>query len=180
MSNPVLDAIKTRRVIREVTDEPVERAQIEQILEAARWAPVGGNLRVHRFVVVQNPTTLRTLRMVSPGMFQRPPVVIVICIDWEAVASHQMAETNRALYTDVGMAALNMMLAAYSLGLGSGPVTSFSKEAVRVVLNLPDNLTPEMFVCIGHPAPIKHSGMRPHGKITWQSLTFWERFEEVK
>jgi len=42
------------------------------VLDAARWAPNAGNRRLQRFVAVQDPLTLRLLRMVSPGMFQRP------------------------------------------------------------------------------------------------------------
>ncbi len=68
MSQHTLDVINTRRVIRNLTDQPVEREQLEKILEAGRWAPVGGNHRVHRFVAVQDPAMLRLLRMVSPGM----------------------------------------------------------------------------------------------------------------
>ena len=69
MTNAVLEAIRTRRVARALTDAPVERALVEEILKAARWAPSGGNRRLHRFVAVQDPMTLRVLRMVSPGMF---------------------------------------------------------------------------------------------------------------
>ena len=39
MSDEILNNIKTRRVVREMTDEGVEREQIETILEAGRWAP---------------------------------------------------------------------------------------------------------------------------------------------
>ena len=45
MSDEILNNIKTRRAVREMTDEGVEREQIETILEAGRWAPTGGNLR---------------------------------------------------------------------------------------------------------------------------------------
>jgi nitroreductase len=69
MNNPVLEAIKTRRVIRDMTDQPIETEKLESILEAARWSPTGGNLKLNRFVVVNKPRTLRLLQMVSPGMF---------------------------------------------------------------------------------------------------------------
>ncbi len=178
MTKHTLDVIKTRRVIRNMTKQPVAREQLEQVLEAARWAPTGGNQRVHRFVAIQNPSLLRLLRMVSPGMFQQPQAVILICIDWEKVAANQYAATDRTPYIDLGTAMQTMMLAAHSIGLGSGPVTSFSKAAVRVILNLPQRLSPELMVCIGHPAPRKQLPMRGKKKITWQSLTYWERFEE--
>jgi len=177
MSEQVLDNIRTRRAVREMTDQPVERAQIETVLEAARWAPSGGNLRPHRFIVIQDEETRRLIRIVSPGMFQRAPVLILICINWDIVAEHSLSPADRALYIDVGTAAQTMMLAAHAIGLASGPVTSFSQEAVKVILNLPANYTPEMFICIGHSVARAQSGMRAWKKITWQDLTHWERFE---
>lgn len=178
MSDKLLKTIRTRRVVRSLTDQPVDRAQLEQILDAGRWAPCGGNQRLHRFVAVQEPLTLRLIRMVSPGMFQHPPAVILICVDLERLAYYKVPPSDPVRYVDVGTAMENMMLAAHALGLGAGPVTSFSKEGVRVVLNLPSNLIPELFVCIGHPAPQVERKVSPRKKITWQSLTDWERFDD--
>ena len=176
MTNAVLEAIRTRRVVRALTDAPIDRAQVEEVLKAARWAPSGGNRRLHRFVAVQDPVTLRLLRMVSPGMFQRPRAVIVICIDGARARSFGMAPTARGLYVDVGTAAQTMLLAAHSLGLGTGLVTSFSRAAVAAVLNLPDGWSPEMFICLGIAAAQQPPAIRPRTPVTWQSLSHWERF----
>jgi nitroreductase len=175
-ANPVLAAIRSRRMVRAMVDRPIERAQLEQILEAARWAPNAGNRHLHRFVVVQEPLTLRVLRMVAPGMFQRPAAMVVICIDQDRAASFSMRPTAKGLYIDVGTAAQTMLLAAHSMGIGAGVVTSFSRAAVIAVLNLPGHLSPELFVCLGYPAAVQPPGMRARGRVTWQSLTDWERF----
>ena len=176
MTNAVLDAIKSRRVVRALTDQPIDRAALEAVVASARWAPSAGNRRLHRFVVVQDPMTLRVLRMVTPGMFQRPTAIVVVCIDEDAASAYRMRSTAKSLYVDVGTAAQTMLLAAHSLGLGSGLVTSFSQAAVSAILALPDGWSPELFVCLGHPAPIQPAGMPSRGRITWRSLTRWERF----
>ena len=180
MTNPVLDAIRTRRMTRAMTDQPVERATLEAVLEAARWAPNAGNRRLHRFVAVQDPLTLRLLRVVSPGMFQRPVAVVVVCIDWDRATSFGMRPGVRGPYIDVGTAAQTMLLAAHSLGLGSGVVTSFSQAAVAEALNLPEHLSPELMVCLGYAAPRQPAPMRARNPITWQTLTDWERFPSAK
>jgi nitroreductase len=163
-------------MVRAMLDRPIERAELEEVLEAARWAPNAGNRHLHRFVVVQDPLTLRVLRMVAPGMFQRPAAVVVLCIDQGRAISFGMRPTAKGLYIDVGTAAQTMLLAAHSLGLGAGVVTSFSQAAVTQVLNIPGHLSPEMFVCLGYPAAIQPPGMRARARVTWQSLTDWERF----
>ena len=178
MTNPVLVNIKTRRVVREMTDQTVTQEQIETILEAARWAPSGGNLRPNRYIVIQDPETRRLIRLVSPGMFQHAPVLILICTNGDVVAEHSLPPTDRALLIDIGTAAQTMMLAAHALGLASGPVTSYSKAAVRAILNLPDSYSPEMFICIGHKSPTARPGMTAWNKITWRDLAHWERFPD--
>lgn len=178
MSEQVLNNIRTRRVVREMTDEAVAREDVESILEAARWAPTGGNLRPIRYVVVEDPGTRRLIRLVAPGMFHKAPVLILICINWAIIEQHRMTLSDRTSLVDVGCAAQTMMLAAHALGLASGPVTSFSKEAIKVILNLPDSYSPEMFICIGHKAEGARRGMRAWKKITWRDLTHWERFED--
>ncbi len=177
MSEHVLNNIRTRRVVREMTDEAVEREAVETILEAARWAPTGGNLRPIRYVVVEDPETRRLIRLVAPGMFQKAPVLILICINWAIIEQHKLPHTDRTSLIDVGGAAQTMMLAAHAIGLASGPVTSFSKEAIKVILNLPGSYSPEMFICIGHKAEVARAGMRGWKKITWRDLTHWERFD---
>jgi len=176
MSNPVLEAIRTRRVVRALTDQPVEREKLVEVLKAARWAPSGGNRRLHRYVAVQDQLTLRLLRMVSPGMIQQPMAVILICPDWKRMEAYGIARNERGSPVDVGTAAAMMLLGAHALGLGSGIVTSFSKAAVSTVLNLPEHLTPEMFITLGYAAPSGPPPMRIWGRLTWQSLVDWERF----
>jgi len=176
VTNAVLDAIRTRRIARALTAEPIDRTALEAVVASARWAPSAGNRRLHRFVVVQDPATLRVLRMVTLGMFQRPTAIVVVCIDGAAAASYRMRPTAKSLYLDVGTAAQTLLLAAHSVGLGSGLVTSFSQAAVGAILGLPDGWSPELFVCLGHPAPIQPAGMPSRGRITWRSLTRWERF----
>ena len=180
MTNAVLDAIRVRRITRAMTGAPIARPELEAVLEAARWAPSAGNRRLHRFVAVQDPRTLRVLRMVAPGMFQRPTAVVVICVDRERAATFGLRPAARGLYIDVGTALQTMLLAAQSLGLGSGVVTSFSQAAVGAVLNLPAGLSPEAVICLGHPAPAQPPPVRPRGRVSWQSLTDWERFPSVR
>ena len=63
-SNAVLDAIRSRRVVRALDEKPLDRSSIEAVLDAARWAPTAGNRHLQRFVATDDPGTLRALRMV--------------------------------------------------------------------------------------------------------------------
>lgn len=178
MSEAFLKTIKSRRVIRSMTDKPIEKDMIEKILEAGRWTPAAGNKRTTRFVVIEDPLTLHLLRVFSPGMFQEPQAVILLCVDWSVVEENQFAEGDPAPFIDLGVVMQTMMLQAHAMGIGSGPVTSFSPEALREILKIPKNLTPEVEVCLGYAAP-RGEGQLPminKTPTTWRDLTFWERF----
>jgi nitroreductase len=76
-------------------------------------------------------------------------------------------------HIDVGTATATLLLAAHALGIGAGPVTSFSRAAVTVVLRLPHGWVPELVVCLGHPAPVSQPSMRRRPRLTWRDLTTW-------
>jgi nitroreductase len=81
---------------------------------------------------------------------------------------------------DVGTAAMNMMLMAHALGLGSCPVTSFSRSGAAAMLELPPHLTPEWILIVGHPAPVPRlhpQGARGQKPVTARDLTWWEQPE---
>lgn len=172
-SATVLGAIRSRRVARALTDEPVARETFEAILDAGRWAPTAGNRHLQRFVATDDLATLRVLRMVSPGMLQRPTAAITICIDRRLASEYGFPPDAAGLHVDVGTAAATLMLAAHGLGIGAGPVTSFSRAAVSVVLRLPEGWVPELVVCLGHPAAGGPGPMRGRPHLTWRDLTTW-------
>jgi nitroreductase len=169
----VLEAIRSRRVVRAMTVEPVGRAALETVLDAARWAPTAGNRHLQRFVATDDPGTLRALRAVSPGMLQRPTAAITICTDRGRAASYGFPPGAPGLFLDVGTAMATMLLAAHAIGIGAGPVTSFSRAAAAVVLCLPDGWVPEAVVCLGRPASDGPAPMGGRTRLTWRDLTRW-------
>ncbi|MGI9053205.1 MAG: nitroreductase family protein [Ilumatobacteraceae bacterium] len=173
MNDPVLAAIRSRRVVRALTAEPIERSTLETILDAGRWASTAGNRHLQRFVVTDHPGTLRALRMVSPGMIQHPTAAITICTDRSAAADYGFRPNATGLFIDVGTAAATMLLAAHAVGVGAGPVSSFSHAAVGVVLRLPAGWSPELIVCLGRPASAQPAPMAAHRSLRWQDLTMW-------
>jgi nitroreductase len=156
-----------------MSEEPVDRASVETILDAGRWAPTAGNRHLQRFVATTDPGTLRVLRMVSPGMIARPTAAIVICTDRALAAAYGFPPQASGPFVDVGTAAATMMLAAHSIGVGVGPVTSFSRAAAGVVLRLPDGWVPELILCLGRPEPDQPAPMAPRRRLRWQDLTRW-------
>lgn len=123
--NELLKAIEERRSIIRFEPKPVTDEQIRAILEAGRWAPSFANSQPWEFIVVKDEELLGELN----GLVQRiavarrgqvalskaglgdAPVVIVVAVDPWKDPRH---------FVEAGaVAAQNMALAAYGLGLAS-------------------------------------------------------------
>lgn len=149
----VAEVVKKRRTIREFTDEPVPREVVERILDIARWSPSGSNVQDWRFVVVTDKKLLKAIKMFSPGWIGGgSPVAIVICSDkkWAYERAGPLARDVMYL-VHAGIAAQTIALLAHSMGLGTNMIMSFSKEAVKRVLELPEHWDPVMVILLGYP-----------------------------
>ncbi len=65
----MLDFIKSRRSTRKYQDRPVPRELLEQIVEAGRYAPSGGNNQTGHFLVVTDPAILARLAEMARDAF---------------------------------------------------------------------------------------------------------------
>ncbi|MCD6477496.1 MAG: nitroreductase family protein [Candidatus Aenigmarchaeota archaeon] len=149
----VFEAIKGRRSIRNYKDKPVEDEKIGMILEACRWAPSAGNRQPWEVVVVNDPDEIESLAKASyeQTWISMAPVVFAICINEKiALANYGKRGEMYALET-IGCATQNMMLAAYSLGLGSCCVTAFEEDRVREILGCPEFIRPAAILPVGYP-----------------------------
>lgn len=171
----VFDVIKRRRVTRSFTPEPVDDALLGQLVAAARWASNASNRHIHKFLITRDPRRISMIRAFAPGLLAEPPALIVILTDEAARARERLQDGDTADFIDVGTAAQNMMVMAQALGLGTCPVTSFSKTGVATVLELPDTLVPELMLMVGHPKPVDR-GLRANAPKPLQvrDLTYWE------
>jgi nitroreductase len=169
--------VTSRRVVREFADAPIDEPDLVYILTAGRWATRGSNSRIHRLLVVQNRSVIRRVRAFSPGMLGSPAALIVICTDGGlAAAAEVQLDRDVTPWIDVGTAAMNMMLAAHALGLGSCPVTSFSKGAVAVVLKLPPSVVPEFIVQLGRPLSTRRMPASPVSRAALDDIVYWENY----
>jgi len=147
------EAIRERRSIRKFSAEPVSFDLLLDLVRAGIWAPSAGNAQSWRFVIVDDTTTLRRIKAVSPGMLATPAAVIAVCQDKDA-AFKRGSTLGRDVGSvmDAAMAAQNILLAAYASGLGTCAVLSFHNASVRQFLGLPEYVHPELLIAVGVPA----------------------------
>ena len=143
-------AIRERRSIRKYKDEPIDDSTLEKILDAARWAHNAGNYNSWRFIVVTSPARKKLLLHFCPGIDDVPAAIIVVCAKPK---QKRLKEATRLMYmADSAIATQNIVLAAYSLNIGSCVVVSFAGRALGEILNIPKDVKPYLLVTLGYAA----------------------------
>lgn len=148
-----LDAMALRRTIRKFRPEPVSADCLKEMIEVARLYPSGGNKQPIRFAVITaKELTDAVFADLGWAMYlpdykiaedERPTAYIVLLRD-ETV--------SKKCDYDVGAASTMVMIAAVEKGLATCPLASFSAPKIIKLLNLPENLHPELVIAVGYPA----------------------------
>ncbi len=151
----VLEAIKGRRSVRAFKPDDVPNAVVEQLIDAARWAPSAGNIQPWEFIIVRNPELKRKLAEAALGQrfIEEAPVVVVVCAnEIRSTQGYGMRGKNLYCIQDTAAAIQNLLLAAYSMGLGTCWVGAFREEEARRALRIPEGIRPVAIIPIGYPA----------------------------
>lgn len=152
----VFDAIRGRRSVRRFEERELPPEKLELLKEALVWAPSAGNLQKRRFFFVFREEVKTELSEAALGQafIGRAPLVVVACADLSIAEYYGDRGLELYCIQDVACSLENLMLAAYSLGLGSVWVGAFDGEKVSSVLGLPANLAPTAIVPVGYAAGV--------------------------
>ena len=119
--NQVIETIMARRSIRKYQDRPVSRDTLNKIMECGINAPNGQNKQSWEVRVVDNPEVMNEIKEavaaghpnmdpeMAKGCFRGAPVMVFIARD---------PSYDFSAY-DCGLMAENIMLSAWSMGVGS-------------------------------------------------------------
>ena len=148
-----MNEIFHRTSIRKYQNKLVEDEKIEKMLQAAMAAPSAGNQQPWEFYVVKNKAILEKLSQTSPyaGCAASAPLAFVACYRIHCAIPE---------YAQIDMSASveNLLLEADSLKLGAvwlgiAPLKE-RMEAVRTILNVPENLAVFAIIPCGYPESV--------------------------
>jgi nitroreductase len=162
------EAIKGRRSIRAFKPQDVPEETVEKLIDAARHAPSAGNIQPWEFVIARKQDIKKKLAQAAHQLFvEEAPVVIVVCAN-ETRSSMGYGIRGETLYCiqDTAAATQNILLTAYSLGLGTCWVGAFNENEAKKALKTPDGIRTVAMIPVGYPnkAPSQR-GRRPLNQI---------------
>jgi nitroreductase len=146
---PVWDAISGKRAIRRFSAEPLTPADLDRILQAGRHAGSSKNRQRWTFIVCRDREHLMQLAKVGPYADHVAGAAAAIALVTPDPGS---TTSGRSILFDLGLAAENMMLAAWELGVGSVPATVYEPGLARQLLGYPQDHSCEYLLSFGYPA----------------------------
>jgi 5,6-dimethylbenzimidazole synthase len=174
--NAVYRAIKERRDVRRgYLPQPLPEDVLTRLLMAAHNAPSVGLMQPSRFIVIRSPEVRSrvhaafceandlaktiyegerreqygTLKL--EGILEAPQNLCIVC-DPQSEKGHGLGRQSMpetVLYSTV-CAVQNLWLAARAEGVGVGWVSILSPEALRAILNIPSDVVPVAYLCLGY------------------------------
>ncbi|MXV60518.1 hypothetical protein GS429_00225 [Natronorubrum sp. JWXQ-INN-674] len=175
------EIVRERRMVYKYASDPVPEADIERILDAARWAPSGHNSQPWEFVVVRDDERLELLADVLKSQrnwmtdiderfpahgrvyLDQVPVAIVVLGDVRSKSYFPNVDnfgagereiTDAIYHESIGCCMQTIHLAAKSLGYGTVHLTvrHHSQDQLRELLDVPEQLMIHDIVPLGVPA----------------------------
>ena len=161
-----LKCIRTRREIRDYLDKSIPQECIDQILEAGRLAPSSKNSQPWHFIVIREGETLSRISDLTPTgkHIAKAPVAIAIVM-----------EDAKLPEVDGARAGQNMVLAAWSLGVGSCWVTNFYEDGVKELLGVPHRMKLVTVLPFGYPTEPKTTRRKVRKPI--DEIVHYEKFD---
>ena len=137
-----MEIVRSRRTIRFFKQEPIGKEVLFELVEAARRAPSASNGQPLEYVIVNDKEQVeRVFEQLAWGAYvqprrdppagRRPVAYIVVLINRER-------ELGRFGVVDAAAAIENILLAAWSKGIGSCWLASVKREIAVEILDIPE------------------------------------------
>ena len=140
-----LKFVKERRSIRSFQDKDILDKEIEMILEAGRWTPSASNRQPWEFIVIKDKEIkLKVAKTASYGMFMKEAPVLIAIIGKTRISP-------KWYIIDTSLVTMNMMLMAWSLGIGTCWIGTMNRERAREVLKLKETDYVATILPFGYP-----------------------------
>jgi nitroreductase len=193
------EVLKKRRMVRNYTDEPVDRESVERIIQAGRRAPSAGFTQGQSFVVVTDADIRRQIAVLAgEGSYvesgfdpwiSKAPVHVIVCVNEQdyhrRYLEHDKAPDGDMVWpvpywwVDAGASMMLVLMAAVEEGLAAGFLGVHSIPDLKQLLTIPDEVEPIGVITIGHPAPDRKSGSLKRGWRPDDEIKHWQRWQST-
>ena len=141
--------IKLRASIRKFSGKP-KIDEIIQCIEAANLAPSPGSLQILKYIIIEEPKTIREIAEACQQEFIEDAGFVVVLCSNSSNVKKMFDEPEKYTKQHAGAAIENFLLKIADLGLASCWIGAFSDATLRRMLKIPENIEIEALFPIGY------------------------------
>ncbi len=178
-----MESIKSRRSVQKYATQKPDWRDIIECVDAARYAPMAGNIFTPRFILIKNEKTIKKLADAAQQDFiENAHWVVVVCSDTRrTLNSYGQERGERYIRQQVGAAIQNFLLKIQEKGLVTCWVGHFVDDNVRTALNIPEGILIEAMFPIGIPSKAKgQTPLKPRKKVDIDTMLFFEKYKQKR
>jgi nitroreductase len=192
----IVELLKSRCSVRAFRDRSVPRAVLQDVLEAGRLSPSGGNEQPWAFGVIEDRALIEQVANIAyrQQWIARAPLLIVLCtigvddsrggrdIQKARFPEHatEIDRMDQTLYWALNqeehqtkIAGTHMAMAALEHDLGYCWVSKFQVSRLKDLLHAPAGCMPSEILVLGYPARVG----QPRPKKSRDEVVFFNTFE---
>ena len=150
-----IEAIKTRRTVRLYKQKEIGGEILLELVECARCGPAAANRQPLQYIIVNEAETnakifeclawagyVKPKR--NPPADKRPAAYIIVLMD-------KSIGNDKSNSVDAAAAIENMLISAWSMGIGSCWLGAIDREKIRQICKVPEGFDIDSVVALGYP-----------------------------
>jgi nitroreductase len=154
-----LEILKNRYSLRNFSDKPIPREEIEKCILSATMAPSACNKKPWQYIIIddvykRDEIFNQAFDLIVPNTFvSKAACIIVACAKTDFIV-HKLAGGFKNIdypLLDMGASIENLILEATDLGIGSCWIGWFNEKNIKKILNIPRNLKIVSLIALGYP-----------------------------
>ena len=199
------DILKSRRDTRHFTADEVPDEVIEKALQAGHWAPSVGLTDATRYYIIKsaevkkaikdlfldynnkaeeltdNPEQKEHYKSLKLEAIEEAPIGLIIAYDRSVLNQFTIGTvgSNEAVKFSSVCAAQNIWLSLTEQGFGMGWVSILNYYQFKKILDLPENIEPLGYFCIGKPAT-NYDNQPMLQQLHWKQKSQTPNCKEIK
>jgi len=148
----VVEAIRTRRARRVISEKPLDKDTVDALVEAVRLSASCFNNQPWRITICQGTDSLPLVKTaLSKGNAWATKAPLIMVIACKPSEDCQLSDRREYFTFSTGLAIGQLELRATELGLIAHPIAGYDPIKAKQLLGIPEDYVVITFVIVGYP-----------------------------